>query len=352
MKKKKHSVMNKKLGVVVLSVVVVVFALSACLVLFVQNQQKQNIKQTPVEAHGRLRVQGKNIVDKNGKIFQIRGVSTHGINLTSVFHRYINADSLAFMRDQWGVNAIRIARYTPNNDATWVKGIDDWDALIEEKIQMVIDAGLYVVIDWHVLKPGNPNECKNQALAYFQRMATKFKDYDHVIYEICNEPNGADVTWNDVVKPYAEEVIDAIRAIDQEAIIAVGSSTWSQDLDQVATNRIKGDKNLVYTLHFYATTHKEHLRNKLKAAIDAELPVLISEFGACRADGDGDIDNDEATKWMNLLNQYRIGYMIWQLSNKAEGSSLIRNDVTKYSDWDNNELTAHGQWFVRTLRGK
>lgn len=34
---------------------------------------------TPVSQHGQLSVKGANIVDKNGKVFKIKGMSTHGI---------------------------------------------------------------------------------------------------------------------------------------------------------------------------------------------------------------------------------------------------------------------------------
>ena len=35
---------------------------------------------TPVQLHGQLSVKGTKIVDKNGKAFQLHGISTHGIN--------------------------------------------------------------------------------------------------------------------------------------------------------------------------------------------------------------------------------------------------------------------------------
>jgi|GEM_PF-6150858 len=53
---------------------------------------------------------------------------------------------------------------------------------------------------------------------------------------------------------------------------------------------------------------------------------------------------------MTLLNENQIGFMIWQLSRKAECSSLIRSDVTKYTDWTYDGLAPHGQWFVDTFK--
>ena len=119
-------------------------------------------------------------------------------------------------------------------------------------------------------------------------MATEFKNNDNVLYEICNEPNG-NVKWDKDIKPYAEEVITKIRAIDPDSVIIVGTPTWSQDVDIVANNPITDYENIMYTLHFYAATHKEDLRNKLKNAHETGLPIFVTEFGISDASGNGTI---------------------------------------------------------------
>ena len=49
------------------------------------------------------------IVDKNGKVFKIKGMSTHGI-MWEDFSDILTKDSLKVLRDDWKVNTIRIAR--------------------------------------------------------------------------------------------------------------------------------------------------------------------------------------------------------------------------------------------------
>ena len=66
---------------------------------------------TPVSQHGQLSVKGANIVDKNGKVFKIKGMSTHGI-MWEDFSDILTKDSLKVLRDDWKVNTIRIAMYT------------------------------------------------------------------------------------------------------------------------------------------------------------------------------------------------------------------------------------------------
>jgi endoglucanase len=138
-------------------------------------------------------------------------------------------------------------------------------------------------------------------------------------------------------------MISTIRSIDNDAIIIVGTPTWSQDVDVAAKSPIKAD-NIVYALHFYAATHKDNLRDKAQSAINAGLPLLVSEFGICDASGNGAIDETEANKWMAFLDKNGIGRVCWNLSNKAESSALISSATQKTSDWSDNELTAEGKW--------
>ena len=66
---------------------------------------------TPVSSHGRLSVKGADLVDKNKKKFQLRGISTHGINW-EVGSPYVNKAAFKTLRDDWGANAVRLAMYT------------------------------------------------------------------------------------------------------------------------------------------------------------------------------------------------------------------------------------------------
>ncbi|MCR5609709.1 MAG: cellulase family glycosylhydrolase [Lachnospiraceae bacterium] len=293
---------------------------------------------TPVAQHGRLSLSGTNIVDKNGKTFVLKGVSTHGIQW---FGEYVNKDAFKTMRDDWNINVVRLAMYTDPN-AGYTESMQD---LVDKGVSYATDLGLYVIIDWHILSDGNPNTYKDNAIAYFNKVSKKYKDYENVIYEICNEPNGG-VTWQNDIKPYAQDVIKTIRANDKNGIIVVGSSTWSQDVDVVAQDPIKGYDNIMYTLHFYAATHKDDLRNKMTSAIKSGLPIFVTEFGICDASGNGGIDYDSANTWIDVMNKNNVSYVIWNLSNKNETSALIDSSCTKTSGWSTSDLSDEGKWFV------
>ena len=304
-----------------------------------ENIQENN----PVSQHGKLSVNGTNIVDKNGNIFQLKGISTHGLQW---FPQYVNQEAFNYMRDEWKINTVRLAMYSAPNDGYTT----DLHKLVSDGVEYAKNSGLYVIIDWHILSDGNPNINKASAINFFKEMSTKYKDYENVIYEICNEPNG-DVQWERDVKPYAQEVITEIRKIDDDAIIIVGTPTWSQDVDVVAQSPITGFENIMYTLHFYAATHKEYLRQKTMTALNSGLPIFVSEFGICDASGNGNIDINEANQWIDFLNQNNISWICWNLSNKNESSAILKN-TDKVTDWTEAELSDEGKWLVETLKNE
>ena len=67
---------------------------------------------TPVATHGRLSVNGGQIWwMPKARNSSSRGISTHGINW-DVGYPYVNKAAFKTLRDDWGVNAVRLAMYT------------------------------------------------------------------------------------------------------------------------------------------------------------------------------------------------------------------------------------------------
>lgn len=292
---------------------------------------------TPVEKWGRLKVSGKNIVSENGKKVQLKGASTHGI---AWFPQYVNKSCFQSFK-KMGVNTIRLALYS-DPGAGYSKSLYQ---KVDEGIRYATELGMYVILDWHILNDGNPKTHQKEALRFFTRYAKKYGKQKNILYEICNEPNG-DVTWKRDIKPYANKVIKRIRKYDKKNIVVVGTPTWSQDVDLVAESPLK-QKNVVYALHFYAATHTDFLRDKVRKAYEAGLPMLVSEFSICDASGNGGIDKKSATKWMILLKKYKIGYVAWNISNKDETSALIQSSCQKTGKIKQNNLSKSGKWIAK-----
>ncbi len=304
---------------------------------------------TPYEAHGKLSVSGTQLVDTNGEAFQLRGVSTHGL---SWFPQYVNYDAFKEIRDGWGANAMRLAMYT--GEGGYCQGSDadrqNLLNLIDTGVQAATELGMYIIIDWHILSDGNPNTYADMAADFFEQVSYKYKDYGNIIYEICNEPNGG-TSWNDI-KSYAERIIPIIKNNCPDAVIVVGTPTWSQDVDIAAGNPITGYSNIMYALHFYADTHRDSLRNKLITAVNAGLPIMVTEFGICDASGAGANNISEGNTWINTLDGYGISYFAWNLSNKNEASAFISNYCQKTNGWSEDELSESGRWYKGILQAR
>lgn len=301
---------------------------------------------TPFANHGALSVKGTDLVDKNGKQYQLKGVSTHGI---AWFPDYVNKDAFKTFRDDWGANIVRLAMYTDENNGYCTDGDPEkLKKLVRAGVDAATELGMYVIVDWHILHDLTPLKYEEQAKAFFEEISSEYKNSDNIIYEICNEPNGG-TSWADV-KKYAEVIIPIIRANDSNAVIVVGTPTWSQDVDAAAKDPIKDYDNVMYALHFYAATHKDDLRNKLTAAKKSGLPIFVTEFSICEASGDGQIDYDSAKAWFDLINDNNLSYCAWNVSNKAEKSSLIKSSVNKTSGWSEDDLSDTGAWIREQMK--
>lgn len=332
-----------------------VVMICVCMVLFLAVDQTVQAA-SAVEENGALKVSGSKLVSqKNGKQVMLRGVSTHGINW-DVGYPYISKAAFKTLRDDYGVNAIRLAMYTTEYYGYCDKGSagesqstvqKTLKARIHTGVTAATELGMYVIIDWHILNDKNPNKYKKQAKSFFEEMSKKYAGYDNVLYEICNEPNGG-TSWSDITS-YAKTIIPAIRANDKDAVVIVGTPNWSQDVDVASAAPLSYD-NIMYTLHFYSATHKESYRSKLKKAIANGLPVMVTEFGVSEASGNGSINTSEAKKWLDLLDDNNISYFAWSLSNKAETASLLKAGMGKKSGWNTSDLSKAGKWILGQYR--
>lgn len=301
---------------------------------------------TPSTA-GALSVRGAQLVGEDGDPVQLRGVSTHGL---AWFPGYVNRELFGELRSDWGANVVRLALYTAENGGYCTDGDRaKLQELVEDGVDHTTEADLYAIVDWHVLSDADPNEHVDDAKAFFGAMAERYADHDNVIYEICNEPNG-DTSWADI-KRYADEVIPVIREHAPDAVVLVGTPTWSQRVDEAAADPLDFD-NVMYTLHFYAATHQQDLRDRLQTAVEAGLPVFVSEFGICDASGSGAVDYASADAWVDLMDSLDVGYVCWNLSNKDESSALFKPGCDKTSGFERDDLSEEGVWLWDVLHGE
>ena len=293
---------------------------------------------------GALHVEGARLMSQSGEPVQLRGVSTHGL---AWFPQYVNQELFDELHTDWNANVVRLSLYTAESEGYCTDGDrEELEATVRKGVEYATNADLYAIIDWHVLSDQDPNKYLAQARTFFDEMSKTYAQSDNVIYEICNEPNG-DTSWSQI-RSYAEKVIPIIRANDPDALILVGTPQWCQRPEDVLDDRLD-DENIMYTLHFYATSHQQELRDSLEKAVNAGLPIFVSEFGITEASGDGKIDYDSADAWIDLMDQLNVSYICWNLSNKDETSALFKPDCTKTSGFSEEDLSTEGKWLWDVL---
>lgn len=293
-----------------------------------------------VSSNGWLKIKDNTLVNEKENKIQLKGISSHGIQW---YGDYSNESMIKSLRDNWGTNLFRIAMYT--EEGGYIQNRN-----LKEKVTGIVDTAIkldmYVIIDWHILSDNDPMIHKEEAKEFFMEISKKYKDYPNVIYEICNEPNG-NITWDSNIKPYAEEVINVIRENSKNSIIIVGTGTWSQDVDKAAENPIN-DSNVMYALHFYAGTHTEWLRERVKNAL-VKIPIFASEWGVSDASGNGCVYLEEAQKWTEFMKENNISFANWSLSDKNESSALLLPNSSKNEIKDEN-LSESGKFVKQAIK--
>jgi endoglucanase len=285
-----------------------------------------------VEKHGQLSVKGTRLVDGKGDPVVLAGMSYGWHNW---WPQYWNAETVRWLRDDWRCTVLRAAMGV-EPDSGYLRRPEFSRNLVKKVVDACIRGGLYVIIDWH---DHNAHRHPDAAVEFFTEMARTYGTNPGVIYEIYNEPAEAD--WK-TVKAYSEKVISAIRAIDPDNLILVGSPHWDQDVHIAADDPVTGFSNLMYTLHFYAGTHKAWLRERGDYALKKGIPLFVSEYGGCDASGDGPIDRPEWTLWMDWMNANGISWCGWAVYDKRETSAALKPGASVSGGWSAEDLKESG----------
>ncbi|MBT0587822.1 glycoside hydrolase family 5 protein [Alteromonas oceanisediminis] len=300
---------------------------------------------SPVALYGHLATKQGYLVSETNVPLSLAGPSLFWSNSGWPGEAFYNAGVVETVAKDWNASVIRAAMGA-DSGGSYIKDPEANKARVIAVVEAAIEQGIYVIIDWHSHRA---EDIEAQAVAFFSEMATRFGDSPNVIYEIYNEPlNTTD--WQDDVKPYANKVISAIRKIDPDNVILVGTPTWSQDVDLAAKDPLIGYANIAYVLHFYAGTHKQPLRDKAQKAIDAGLTLFVSEWGSVEATGDGDIDLEESLRWLVWIKQNHLSHVSWSITNKQEGSAMLLPHAPTNGKWKDEHLSPNGLFLREIFR--
>jgi endoglucanase len=308
----------------------------------------------PAAINGQLSVCGQRLCNRYGKPVQLRGMSTHGLQWYG-WGKCLTPGSLDALATDWGADVVRVSMYV--QEGGYEKDPAGFTAQAERVVGELIERGLYAVIDWHMLDPGDPFLNLERAKVYFAHMSRKFGGAPNVLYEIANEPNGKyrgaggrkrRVDWARI-KQYAEQVNAVIRANDPDGIIIVGTPDWSSlgvsggfGPSEVYNSPL-GGANVMYSFHFYAAEHKENYLSALDEASD-RLPVFVTEWGTQRSTGDGANDFASAQRYVDLMARKKISWVSWNYSDDRRSGAAFKPGTCPNGPWSGGALKEAGAW--------
>jgi hypothetical protein len=292
-----------------------------------------SIAQSPVSINGKLKLVGTQLSSECGNPVQLRGMSSHG---PQWFGKCISKKTaIAALSTDWGSDIVRLAMYV--EEGGYLSDPATWKNWIDVAVDRIGENGMYCIIDWHILSDGDPFTNLAASKDFWAYMSAKHGSKKHVMYEICNEPNG--VQWPRI-KAYADTIIPIIRANDPDKIIIVGTPSWSGSPLSVVGNELTGVNafNVMYSFHFYAASHAWMLPN-IKQAIGS-IPIFCTEWGTSSSSGNGSINTQVTDQFMDVFGGNNpsgniISWCNWSFSDASETSAALIDGSCSDATWNN-----------------
>jgi len=285
-----------------------------------------------VDRHGHLNVHGNQIVDQSGQPIALHGMSLYCWGPQGA--QFYNASAITHLAQDWKCTVIRIAilprayQRNPTNEINRVKTVMD----------ACITNGIYAIVDWHSM--GGAQNHIQSAQAFFTTVATAYGNTPNILYETWNEPEHE--PWP-VIKTYHEAIIPVIRALDPANLIICGSRNWDQQLAEASQNPLTISTNLAYSIHFYAATHRQHLRDNGTVALTNGLALFATEYGTSEASGGGRFDPDETRLWWNWLAANHLSCANWSMAALGETSAALQPGANATGPWPDDQLKPSGR---------
>ena len=304
-------------------------------------------------------ISGNKILDDKGNEMVFRGVNI--LDPADMDFNYDKVNDGYFSNiAAWKAKIIRIpvhpAYYKYYGSARYL-------ALLDKVLDLAAKYKLYAIIDLHSIGfppsgtymdlhdsgmpfSGSIYAYTGQDLSSFwSDIAGHYKNDNRVVfYELFNEPTaeaGATLqkSWDDW-KTMAENMIDNIRSVDNDAKIIVGGLNYAYDLEYAAAAPVNRP-NIVYATHPYPNeliTWDTGFGN-----LKASYPVFATEFGYDPSAADG-INYKATDQYGNEIISYleakKISWTVWNFSPIYDPKLL--------SDWSYN-ATSSGAVFKNYL---
>ena len=333
------------------------------------------------KAMGPYTVKGNAILGVDGKRYYFHGIGRDDLEYSCWGDGDFTPQELAYMGSgtstrtvtYWGANTVRL----PLSEGFWLKGqpttqcpASEYRLLVQQTVTALTALHLNVMLDlqWsdaggQSLDGGGPWAMPDaDSVIFWQQVATLYKGYSNVQFELFNEPhpaqwscwNGPCTMTNDTV--YSDDchcskaetyhsvgiqaLLNTVRLTGATNLAIVAGMDWGFDLSQIAHYALKG-ANIVYDTHPYPYADKQpQVWDASFGNISATYPVISAESG----------EYDCGTSYMSQLLAYfdahQIGWIAW--------SWTMQGDVCGYprliQDFNGTPSKATGQFIYQHLQ--
>ncbi|MCQ2188381.1 MAG: cellulase family glycosylhydrolase [Paludibacteraceae bacterium] len=309
-----------------------------------------------VEEWGQLKLVGNQLSSATGNPVQLKGWSTQELQLGAM-DGCTGAEQWHLMH-QYGANVVRLAMGVDKPGA-YMSDPRYWKSKIKEYISEIANEGMYCIVDWNILATddysGDPNDFLRESQSFFEEISKYCADngYNNVLYEICSE---ATCGW-DKIKYYAENVIHVILKNQANALIIVGTDSWSLKIIEplVSPLESKYKNNVLYSFHYSACNHYAFLGD-FRAA-QKSMPVFVSEWSAVNFNGDGPMCESNGDALLNDCDVTEsapqlVSWCFWNWGNGNDASSSFsgecKSENLSKSDGSNSNPQV-GEYSVKKL---
>ncbi|MCW2987118.1 MAG: hypothetical protein JWM24_56 [Solirubrobacterales bacterium] len=305
-------------------------------------------------------VRGNQLVDRAGDPVRLLGVNRSGteyqcVEGNAIFDGPTDEASIRAMKS-WQINTDRV----PLNESCWlgINGIAPslgggaYRGAIEEYVQGLERAGLYVILDLHWAAPGKhqatglmPLPDAEHAPEFWTSVAATFRDDRSVLFDLYNEPH--DTTWECWAGPCMvydpwfgwypatglPQLLEAVRSTGARQPVLLGGLEWARDLRGWLAHRPADPAHaIVASNHTYDYSACYSSCRAVLARIARHVPVVTGELGEV------DCRRRYVNPYMHWADRYGVSYLGWTWNTGGSwdcggGPSLIRDwagDPTRY----------------------
>ena len=335
----------------------------------------------PAKWPAELRVSGNRLVDPSGKEVWLQGVAIPGLEIRPEGHGAVRSTIEAV--ENWNANCVRLAV----RDDYWrgegkpgkeTAGQSDGGAAYRTTIDAAVNAaanrGAYLVIDLHVYRA-----IRDEHLAFWTDVATKYKNHPAVLFDLINEPHG--ISWEiwrnggfvaeknkkavdesaflseaekkkneGFTTPGMQKAVEHIRALGARNILIAGALDWAYDLSGIVDGYELKDPSgngIMYSSHIYPW--KSDWAGKVLRAAEKH-PIFLGEVGVDVKKMEFlPLDRQEdpstwAPDMLGLIQKYRLNWTGWSFHTWATPVML--------ADWNYKPTPFWGQPAKDALAGK